>query len=76
MSSARDGKFRSSINLLCKYLGDFLIASYLDIIQDSGYNSGYVKEIEVHKFCFRSQVVRMVLMKILLLKYSGLFLFV
>ncbi|KAG6426212.1 hypothetical protein SASPL_110432 [Salvia splendens] len=40
------GKFRSSINLLCKYLGDFLIASYLDIIQDSGYNSAYVKEIE------------------------------
>ncbi|XP_047957613.1 protein translocase subunit SECA2, chloroplastic [Salvia hispanica] len=44
--SVKDGKFRSSINLLCKYLGDFLIASYLDIIQDSGYNSGYVKEIE------------------------------
>ncbi|XP_042052801.1 protein translocase subunit SECA2, chloroplastic-like isoform X1 [Salvia splendens] len=44
--SVTDGKFRSSINLLCKYLGDFLIASYLDIIQDSGYNSAYVKEIE------------------------------
>ncbi|XP_042049198.1 protein translocase subunit SECA2, chloroplastic-like isoform X1 [Salvia splendens] len=44
--SVKDGKFRSSINLLCKYFGDFLIASYLDIIQDSGYSSGYVKEIE------------------------------
>lgn len=44
--SIKDGKFRSSVNLLCKYLGDYLIASYLDVIQDSGYNSAYVKEIE------------------------------
>ncbi|KAH6785796.1 hypothetical protein C2S51_038251 [Perilla frutescens var. frutescens] len=44
--SIKDGKFRSSVNLLCKYLGDFLIASYLDVVQDSGYNSVYVKEIE------------------------------
>ncbi|XP_057773204.1 protein translocase subunit SECA2, chloroplastic [Salvia miltiorrhiza] len=44
--SIKDGKFRSSVNLLCKYLGDFLIASYLDVIQESGYTSGYVKEIE------------------------------
>ncbi|KAL8459453.1 hypothetical protein ACS0TY_035959 [Phlomoides rotata] len=44
--SVRGGKFRSTVNLLCKYLGDFLIASYLDIIQESGYDSAYVKEIE------------------------------
>ncbi|KAL7086182.1 hypothetical protein ACP275_14G323700 [Erythranthe tilingii] len=44
--SIKDGKFRSTVNLLCKYLGDFLIASYLDIIQESGYDSAYVKEIE------------------------------
>ncbi|KAK4387331.1 protein translocase subunit SECA2, chloroplastic [Sesamum angolense] len=39
-------KFRPTVNLLCKYLGDFLIASYLDVIQESGYDSAYVKEIE------------------------------
>ncbi|KAL6503477.1 Protein translocase subunit SA2, chloroplastic [Orobanche gracilis] len=42
----KDGKFRSTVNLLCKYLGDFLIASYLDVIQESGYDSVSVKEIE------------------------------
>ncbi|KAL0323316.1 UNVERIFIED_CONTAM: protein translocase subunit SECA2, chloroplastic [Sesamum angustifolium] len=44
--SMKDGKFRPTVNLLCKYLGDFLIASYLDVIQESGYDSAYVKEIE------------------------------
>ncbi|KAK4433717.1 protein translocase subunit SECA2, chloroplastic [Sesamum alatum] len=44
--SVKDGKFRPTTNLLCKYLGDFLIASYLDVIQESGYDSAYVKEIE------------------------------
>ncbi|XP_075479938.1 protein translocase subunit SECA2, chloroplastic, partial [Primulina tabacum] len=44
--STKDGEFRSTVNLLCKYLGDFLIASYLDYIQESGYDSAYVKEIE------------------------------
>lgn len=50
MPSTRDGKFRSTVNLLCKYLGDFMIASYLDVIQESGYNGAYVKEIEVHTY--------------------------
>lgn len=44
--STKDGEFRSTVNLLCKYLGDFLIASYLDYIQESGYDCAYVKEIE------------------------------
>ncbi|PIN16998.1 hypothetical protein CDL12_10352 [Handroanthus impetiginosus] len=44
--SMKDGKLRPTINLLCKYLGDFLIASYLDVIEESGYDSAYVKEIE------------------------------
>ncbi|KAG8389771.1 hypothetical protein BUALT_Bualt01G0013200 [Buddleja alternifolia] len=44
--SIKNGKFRSTVNLLCKYLGDFLIASYLDFIQESGYDITYVKEIE------------------------------
>lgn len=62
MASTRDGKFRSSVNLLCKYLGDFLIASYLDVIQESGYNSAYVKEIEV-------RTVQMMFMRIWLNYY-------
>ncbi|GFP84300.1 protein translocase subunit seca2 chloroplastic [Phtheirospermum japonicum] len=48
--SIKDGKFRSTVNLLCKYLGDFLIASYLDVIQESGYDSVYVKDVEREVF--------------------------
>lgn len=51
----RDGEFRSTVNLLCKYLGDFLIASYLDYIQESGYDCAYVKEIEVFPLLCDSQ---------------------
>lgn len=47
MSNVRDGRYRVTINLLRKYLGDFLIASYLDVIQESGYDDAYIKEIEV-----------------------------
>ncbi|XP_057469284.1 protein translocase subunit SECA2, chloroplastic isoform X2 [Actinidia eriantha] len=46
--SAKDGKYRGTANLLRKYLGDFLIASYLDVVQESGYDDAYVKEIEVN----------------------------
>ncbi|KAG6674221.1 hypothetical protein I3842_15G031100 [Carya illinoinensis] len=41
-----NGKYRTTINLLRKYLGDVLIASYLNAIQESGYDDAYVKEIE------------------------------
>ncbi|KAK2968194.1 hypothetical protein RJ640_018287, partial [Escallonia rubra] len=44
--STKDGRYRATTNLLRKYLGDFLIASYLDIIDESGYDDAYVKEIE------------------------------
>ncbi|XP_057974090.1 protein translocase subunit SECA2, chloroplastic isoform X1 [Malania oleifera] len=44
--SAKDGRYRSTSNLLRKYLGDFLIASYLDVVQESGNDYTYVKEIE------------------------------
>ncbi|CAA0812439.1 Protein translocase subunit SECA2- chloroplastic [Striga hermonthica] len=44
--SIKEGSFRQTVNLLCKYLGDFLIASYLGVVQESGYDSIYVKEIE------------------------------
>lgn len=40
-------------NLLRKYLGDFLIASYLNVIQESGYDDSYVKEIEVGSWSFK-----------------------
>lgn len=44
--SAKDGRYRPIVNILRKYLGDFVIASYLDVVQESGYDDGYVKGIE------------------------------
>ncbi|KAM7257777.1 hypothetical protein ACFE04_013518 [Oxalis oulophora] len=44
--STKNGKYRWTSNLLRKYLGDFLIASYMDAVQESGYDDVYVKEIE------------------------------
>ncbi|KAK6775546.1 hypothetical protein RDI58_026547 [Solanum bulbocastanum] len=44
--STKYGKYRETVNFLRKYLGDFLIASYLDVIQESGYDAVYIKEIE------------------------------
>ncbi|KAM4077118.1 hypothetical protein ACJW30_12G115200 [Castanea mollissima] len=41
-----NGRYRATINLLRKYLGDILIASYLNVIEESGYDDAYVKEIE------------------------------
>ncbi|KAL5559677.1 hypothetical protein UlMin_035888 [Ulmus minor] len=42
----KSGRFRATSNLLRKYLGDFLIASYLDVVQESGYDDRYVVEVE------------------------------
>ncbi|KAG6577168.1 Protein translocase subunit SECA2, chloroplastic, partial [Cucurbita argyrosperma subsp. sororia] len=42
----QNGRYRMIVNLLRKYLGDFMIASYLNVIQESGYDDLYVKEIE------------------------------
>ncbi|XP_071712164.1 protein translocase subunit SECA2, chloroplastic [Rutidosis leptorrhynchoides] len=44
--SLKDGRYRVTANLLRKYLGDLLIISYTNIIQESGYAEEYVKEIE------------------------------
>lgn len=44
--SAKNGRYQGIANLLCKYLGDFLIASYLDVVQASGYDDAYIQEIE------------------------------
>ncbi|KAJ8773379.1 hypothetical protein K2173_028556 [Erythroxylum novogranatense] len=41
-----DGRYRVTTNLLRKYLGDFLIASYLTAVEESGYDDAYIKEIE------------------------------
>jgi preprotein translocase subunit SecA len=40
------GSYRTLINLLRKFLGDYLIASYLNVVQESGFDDGYIKEIE------------------------------
>ncbi|KAI4337855.1 hypothetical protein L6164_016224 [Bauhinia variegata] len=42
----KNGKYQTTINLLRKYLGDFLIASYLNVVEESGYDERHVKEIE------------------------------
>lgn len=44
--SIKNGRYRVTVNLLRKYLGDFLIASYLNVVQESGYDAAYIKEIE------------------------------
>ncbi|PKA56238.1 Protein translocase subunit SECA2, chloroplastic [Apostasia shenzhenica] len=44
--STKNGRYQLAANLLRKYLGDFLIASYIDILQESGYEDTYIQEIE------------------------------
>ncbi|KAI7739036.1 hypothetical protein M8C21_021905, partial [Ambrosia artemisiifolia] len=44
--SLKDGRYRITVNLLRKYLGDILITSYMNTVQESGYTEEYVKEIE------------------------------
>ncbi|KAL2339739.1 hypothetical protein Fmac_007679 [Flemingia macrophylla] len=41
-----NGRYQTTSNLLRKYLGDFLIASYLNAVEESGYDERHVKEIE------------------------------
>jgi hypothetical protein len=54
----RKGRYTNTANLLRKYFGDFLIATYLNAVQESRYDDGYISEIEVrfsfefvHKVC-------------------------
>ncbi|KAJ7959174.1 Protein translocase subunit SecA [Quillaja saponaria] len=42
----RNGRYRVASNLLRKYLGDYLIASYLNVVEESGYDETHLKEIE------------------------------
>ncbi|CAI0607998.1 unnamed protein product [Linum tenue] len=46
--SYKNGRYRTTTNLLRKYLGDFLIASYCSVIEESGYDDTYIREIEVN----------------------------
>lgn len=42
----KNGRYRATTNLLRKYLGDILIASYLNVVQESRYDDVYMKEVE------------------------------
>ncbi|KAK8597285.1 hypothetical protein V6N13_001915 [Hibiscus sabdariffa] len=44
--STKNGRYRPQVNLLRKYLGDVLIATYLNTVEESGYDDAYIKEIE------------------------------
>ncbi|KAL5714459.1 Protein translocase subunit SA2 [Ranunculus cassubicifolius] len=44
--STQKGKYQGRSILLRKYLGDILIASYVQAIQQSGFDDAYIKEIE------------------------------
>ncbi|OMP05112.1 Protein translocase subunit SecA [Corchorus olitorius] len=44
--STKNGRYRPTTNLLRKYLGDILIASYVNVVEESGYDDAYIKEIE------------------------------
>ncbi|KAL9265717.1 translocase subunit SECA2, chloroplastic-like protein [Drosera capensis] len=44
--STKGGKYRVTANLLRKYLGDFLIASYMDLVEESGHMDTDAKEVE------------------------------
>ncbi|KAK1323581.1 hypothetical protein QJS10_CPA02g00577 [Acorus calamus] len=44
--SVKKGRYQTTVNLVRKYLGDFLIASYFEVVQDSGYDDAYIQEIE------------------------------
>ncbi|XP_039053835.1 protein translocase subunit SECA2, chloroplastic-like isoform X2 [Hibiscus syriacus] len=44
--STKNGRYRPEVNLLRKYLGDVLISTYLNTVQESGYDDAYIKDIE------------------------------
>uniref|UniRef100_A0A0A9DSV3 SecA Wing/Scaffold domain-containing protein n=1 Tax=Arundo donax TaxID=35708 RepID=A0A0A9DSV3_ARUDO len=44
--TSKKGRYTNTVNLLRKYLGDFLIATYLNLVQDSCYDDTYIGGIE------------------------------
>jgi preprotein translocase subunit SecA len=51
---SRKGKYTNTVNLARKYFGDFLIATYLNAVQESRYDDTYISGIEV---CFSCEIV-------------------
>ncbi|PKU59311.1 protein translocase subunit SECA2, chloroplastic-like [Dendrobium catenatum] len=44
--AAKKGRYQVTANLLRKYLSDFLIASYLELVHESGFDDTYIQEVE------------------------------
>ncbi|OQU83077.1 hypothetical protein SORBI_3005G072100 [Sorghum bicolor] len=44
--TSKKGRYTNTVNLLRKYFGDFLIATYLNAVQESRYDDGYISGIE------------------------------
>ncbi|XP_020590015.1 protein translocase subunit SECA2, chloroplastic isoform X2 [Phalaenopsis equestris] len=44
--ATKGGRYQVTANLLRKYLADFLISSYLELVHESGFEDTYVQEIE------------------------------
>ncbi|XP_006663270.3 protein translocase subunit SECA2, chloroplastic [Oryza brachyantha] len=44
--SSKKGRYTYIVNVLRKYFGDFLIATYLDAVQESRYDDAYIRGIE------------------------------
>ncbi|KAF0894614.1 hypothetical protein E2562_001911 [Oryza meyeriana var. granulata] len=44
--ASKKGRYTSIVNMLRKYFGDFLIATYLDAVQESRYDDAYIRGIE------------------------------
>ncbi|KAG0490240.1 hypothetical protein HPP92_007103 [Vanilla planifolia] len=42
----KKGRYQVTSNLLRKYLGDFLICSYLELVHESGLEETYIQEVE------------------------------
>uniref|UniRef100_A0A0E0R589 Protein translocase subunit SecA n=1 Tax=Oryza rufipogon TaxID=4529 RepID=A0A0E0R589_ORYRU len=44
--ASKKGRYTYIVNMLRKYFGDFLIATYLDAVQESRYDDAYIRGIE------------------------------
>ncbi|OEL24494.1 Protein translocase subunit SECA2, chloroplastic [Dichanthelium oligosanthes] len=44
--TSKKGRYTDTVNLLRKYFGDFLIATYLNAVQESRYDDAYISGIE------------------------------
>lgn len=44
--TSKKGRYTNTVNLLRKYFGDFLIATYLEVLQESRYHDAYIRGIE------------------------------